>query len=279
MSCRGCPHLAMAGCVLMLGVWLLARPQHKADAIEGEVVRIAADAVSIAPAPGYAALLPGPRRFPIAPVLAGQLRAGDRVRAELLPGPDGARIGKIRFLRRAAPPPEPAMRADDGSLPLFAILPALAVPGIDGPFPLGAGQGTPTVLAFFFTSCGIPTACPLLSQKLRRLQGEIRGRGRIVTVTLDPDVDTLAALRGYAAAHEADRATWKLGRLEIAELEPLLRRVGVVRVRGDTQLLHSLHLTLLDGRGRILWRSDGNTWEVADLAGRIRALDEAGGRP
>src|SRR5207253_68737 len=137
--------------VLVLGAWLLAGPRGEVRTLEGEVARIGADTVSIAPHPGYTTLLGGPRRFPIAPVLAQQLRAGDRIHAELLPGPDGGlRIGKIRFLQRAAPKPEPV--PDDGSLPVGALLPALAVPGIDGPFPLGAGQGKPTVLAFFFTS-------------------------------------------------------------------------------------------------------------------------------
>ena len=105
-----------------------------------------------------------------------------------------------------------------------------------------------------------------------QLQDEIRGQGRIVTITLDPDKDSLATLRDYAAAQKADRDTWKLGRLENAALEPLLRRIGVVRIKSDTQLMHSLQLVLLDGEGRLVWRSEGSTWEVEDLAARMNAL-------
>lgn len=263
--------LALGGGVLAVGLWMLAAHRGDVRTIEGEVTRIGDDTVSITPGPGLAARLFQSRRLPIAPVLAQQLRTGDRIHAELLPSPDGnLRIDQIRFLHRTTPPPEPP--PDDGSLRSGEILPALAVPGIEGSFPLGAGQGTPTVLAFLFTTCGIPSACPMVASKLRRLQDEIRGQGRIVTITLDPDKDSLSTLREYAAAQKADRDTWKLGRLEDADLSPLLRRIGIVRIKSDTQLLHSLQLVLLDGQGRLVWRSEGSTWEVMDLAARVNAL-------
>lgn len=259
----------LGGCGLLLGAGLFQRSQIEAGTVTGEVSAIGPDSVLLAREPGVFSRLLGARRFPIAPLLAPQLRPGDRIQAELVPDPsDGRWIGRLRFLRRAERTPELA----EGALPAGAQLPALVVPGIDGPFSLGAGQGTPTVLAFFYTSCGIPTACPLLTQKLHRLQEEIRGHGRIVTLTLDPEVDTLATLSAYAARHHAERGTWQLGRLDDPELAPLLRKLGIARVRSNGQLVHSLHLSLLDGAGRLVWRSEGNEWEVHALAERLRAL-------
>lgn len=265
--------VGLAGCALALslwGLWLFTRTGAVAGTLAGQVAWIGTDSVGIAPDAGYTTRLGGLRRVPIAPVLAQQLRFGDHIQAELLPDPDGtSRINKLRFLRRAEPEPD---KGAEGALPPGAVLPARSVPGTSGTFLLGAGQGTPTVLAFFFTSCGLPTACPLLTQKLRRLQDEIRGAGRIVTLTLDPEVDTLDALRSYATNYGAAADTWKLGRLDSAELDPLLREVGVARVRSGGQLIHSLHLVLLDRDGRLVWRSEGNSWEVQALAARLRAL-------
>jgi cytochrome oxidase Cu insertion factor (SCO1/SenC/PrrC family) len=268
-------YVFLSGCLLAVGALWLSRPRVELGTVAGEVEKIGTDSVSLAPDPGYPTFLGRLRRFPIAPVLAQQLRIGDRTQAEVQPCPEGGKwIGKLRFLKRAAPPPPP----DDGSLPMGAVLPVRTVAGIDGTFQLGAGQGTPTVLAFLFTSCGMPAACPMLAQKLHSLQEEIRGQGRIVAITLDPDLDTLAALRIYAQRHEADRDTWKLGRLELPELTPLLRQLGVVRVRSGGQIVHSQDLVLLDGHGRLAWRSDGNTWEVAALAARLQTLFTDTGR-
>ena len=269
-------YVLLSGCLLAVCAFWLSRPRVELGTVAGEVAKIGTDSVSLAPDPGYPTFLGRLRQFPIAPVLAQQLRIGDRIQAEVQPSPEGGkRIGKLRFLKRAAPPPPP----DDGSLPMGAVLPVRTVAGIDGTFQLGAGQGTPTVLAFLFTSCGMPAACPMLAQKLRSLQEAIRGQGRIVAITLDPDLDTLATLRSYAELHAADRDTWKLGRLELPELTPLLRELGVARVRtGGGQIVHSQDLVLLDGHGRLAWRSDGNTWEVAALAARLQTLFTDAGR-
>lgn len=223
--------------------------------VEGEVVAVEPHAVVI-----------DGRRLAIAPVLAAQLHAGDRIHAELSGA--GPQITRVHFLHRAAPPRDPA----DHTLAIGDELPAMSVPGTGGPIALGAGQGTPTVLAFLFTSCGVPTACPLLSQKLERLQAAIRGHGRIVAITLDPDTDTLPRLRAYAGTHHADPATWQLGRLELAELTPLLARLAIVRVEQGGLLVHGLDVLVLDGRGRLAWRSEGNTWTVEALAERLRTI-------
>ncbi|HVV88387.1 MAG TPA: SCO family protein [Kofleriaceae bacterium] len=232
--------------------------------LDGEVTRVEDAAVWLAAeAPTGAG-----GRFPIAPVLAAQLHPGDRIHAELAAG---ERIERLRFLTRA--PAAPAPRSGPpGSLAIGEQLPSLVVPTITGPITLGADQGTPTVLAFLFTSCGIPTACPLVSQKLEQLQGAVRGHGRIVAITLDPDVDTLPVLRAYAGVHHVDGAAWKLGRLELDQLEPLLAKAGVGRVRQHGQIFHGLDVLLLDGQGRLAWRSQGSQWLPATLAERLRAL-------
>lgn len=269
----------LAGCMLVVGIWLLSKPRVELGPVTGEVIAVGDGEVTLGVEPGqvstWAMLRGRQRRVSIAPVLAAQLQVGDRIQGEVMSAPKGGRaIGTLRFLRRAVSKPV----LDSDRLPIGATLPARTIPGIDGSIVLGAGQGTPTVLAFFYTSCGIPTACPMLAQKLVQLQGELRGHGRIVTLTLDPEVDTLATLRAYAQQHQAVRDTWLLGRLELAQLEPLLRQIGVARVRIGGNIVHGLQLVLLDGEGRLVWRSDGSGWDVSDLAERLRKLSLKEGR-
>jgi protein SCO1/2 len=65
-------------------------------------------------------------------------------------------------------------------------------------------DGRPVVLSFIYTSC--TTVCPLTSHTLSQLQnllGTARDSVHLVSVTIDPEFDTPARLRAYAAAFGA----------------------------------------------------------------------------
>lgn len=60
-------------------------------------------------------------------------------------------------------------------------------------------DGRPVVLTFIFTSC--TSICPLVSQTLSQLQGELgpdRDRIHMLSISIDPEHDTPARLRQYA---------------------------------------------------------------------------------
>ena len=128
------------------------------------------------PVPG--ALEEGDTTFVVDPNLARQLRPGDLVQANLMTAEDGT----LRIIgAKVTGHEEPLALAPDAVIALAEgeQLPALTLPGVDGPVQLGAGQGVPTVLTFLFTSCPMPEACPLLASKLKELQGQL-GQARIV---------------------------------------------------------------------------------------------------
>ncbi|WGS40874.1 SCO family protein [Burkholderia sp. JSH-S8] len=65
-------------------------------------------------------------------------------------------------------------------------------------------DGRPVILTFIYTSC--TTICPMISQTLERLQGELgsdRDKVHIVSISIDPEEDTPARLKAYAARFEA----------------------------------------------------------------------------
>ncbi|KVZ52654.1 hypothetical protein WL18_29430 [Burkholderia ubonensis] len=65
-------------------------------------------------------------------------------------------------------------------------------------------DGRPVILTFIYTSC--TTICPMISQTLERLQGELgsdRDKVHVVSISIDPEEDTPARLRAYAARFDA----------------------------------------------------------------------------
>ncbi|KVW42591.1 hypothetical protein WK95_14165 [Burkholderia ubonensis] len=65
-------------------------------------------------------------------------------------------------------------------------------------------DGRPVILTFIYTSC--TTICPMISQTLERLQGELgsdRDKVHIVSISIDPEEDTPARLKAYAARFDA----------------------------------------------------------------------------
>jgi protein SCO1/2 len=76
--------------------------------------------------------------------------------------------------------------------------------------------GQPVMLNFIFTTC--TTICPVLSATFSQVEqklGAERDRVRMISITIDPEYDTPARLRAYAARYDAD-AQWRFltGRLQ-----------------------------------------------------------------
>jgi protein SCO1 len=65
-------------------------------------------------------------------------------------------------------------------------------------------DGRPVVLAFIYTSC--TTVCPLISHTLSQLQGKLgaaRARVHLMSISIDPEQDSLSRLREYARTFHA----------------------------------------------------------------------------
>jgi protein SCO1/2 len=67
-------------------------------------------------------------------------------------------------------------------------------------------KGKVWVTDFIFTNCG--GTCPMMTDKMRRLQQGLPGEIRMVSITVDPERDTPKALAAYAAEHGATRDRW-----------------------------------------------------------------------
>jgi cytochrome oxidase Cu insertion factor (SCO1/SenC/PrrC family) len=132
----------------------------------------------------------------------------------------------------AAPPAEPAPAADAASADAkarawFTDTVLLDQDGTPRRFYSDVLQGQVVCLSFIFTNCG--EACPLIMQKLKRARERLGERARevqFVSLSVDPENDTPAALKAFAAKHGATGPGWTFLTGSRADLAAVHRRLG-----------------------------------------------------
>jgi protein SCO1/2 len=67
-------------------------------------------------------------------------------------------------------------------------------------------RGKAYVCDFIFTTCG--SACPLMSHEMAEIQQQTPPQIQLVSFTVNPEHDTPAVLREYAASYGADLSRW-----------------------------------------------------------------------
>lgn len=167
----------------------------------------------------------------------------------------------VLFARRHAPA---------APLPVFAQLPTWRLADQRGEA-YGSAQlhGRAWVANFMFTSC--PTICPVLSRHMALVQQRTHDLGdrlHLVSISVDPVVDTPARLSEYGQRYHYDARRWHFVTGEATELQRIAAegfRVALGQIPesaagrpNDFNILHSAHIALVDGEGRIrgLYRAD-----------------------
>ncbi len=129
-------------------------------------------------------------------------------------------------------------------------------------------RGQVWIGSFIFTRCSGP--CPAVTNTMARLQRDLtddlkNGRVKLVTFTVDPARDDLAALKDYANNRQADPNNWLFLTGEEKTIHKLLqeqfkqaaeRKLGPDVKPGD-EFGHSTKLVLVDRKGVIRGMYDG----------------------
>lgn len=160
--------------------------------------------------------------------------------------------------------------------PVYGTVPEFSLEERSGrPFQLSDLRGNIWIASFIFTNC--TEACPLITAKMAALQTDLQGVSlvRLVSITLDPERDTVAVLTRYAERFGADPRRWLFLTGEKPSIDRLVQEGFHLSVSGpprqSTQLshtpldsalahadhgeaidlVHSTRLVLIDGRARI----------------------------
>ena len=158
--------------------------------------------------------------------------------------------------------------------------------------------GRPWAANFLFTSC--PSSCPLLAAATARLQAKVRAWSpagepeavQLVSISVDPQTDTVARLATFAAKYGADARLWRLatGPYEAMErlvtegfMLPILRADLAVGSSADEQragrerptpldTAHSLRFVLVDAEGHMRGLYGQDDAELGRLDAALRQL-------
>ncbi len=141
----------------------------------------------------------------------------------------------------------------DERLPVIGPAPDFTLTSQDGaPFSLDRLRGKTIALTFIYTFC--PDTCPLLTDKMARVQDELGPdfgtRIAFVSITVDPERDTPEVLKQYAENYGANPQGWYFLTGKAAAIREVERRYGVFAGKAaDGSLDHTPLTSLIDSKG------------------------------
>lgn len=156
-------------------------------------------------------------------------------------------------------------------LPKLYPVPDFAFTAQDGqPYSKAQLNGKTWVADVFFTSCAGP--CPVLTKNMSEIAKfyEPASGVRFVSFTVDPQTDTPEVLTAYAKRYGADHAEWSFLTGDGKQLEQFAT-TGLKLGSGDTPLIHSEHLVLIDRAGIVRGYFVGT--EPAEVTRLKQAID------
>ncbi|MEW6167062.1 MAG: SCO family protein [Pseudomonadota bacterium] len=139
--------------------------------------------------------------------------------------------------------------------------------------PLDVYRGHPVLISMFYASCGY--VCPMLVHSLQRLDQGLdapaRAKLRVLLVSFDAERDTPEVLKETAAKHGVDTTRWTLASAAPEDVRKLAAVLGIrYRKLPDGGFNHATIVTLLDGDGRALARSERPAQPDAELIDALR---------
>jgi len=273
----------LAALALGLAAACRAAPPPKQYALTGQVLAVHTDPPRLTVRhDDIEGLMPGmTMTFEVRPasLLSGRT-AGELVRATLEVTDATGVLVAITHVGLAPVPDSPAGALAAGLLETGDVVPDTAlIDQDDRRRPFSEWRGHLTVVTFTYTRCPLPAFCPLMDQNFATLQraiaedGRLRGRVRLVSVTVDPDFDTPAVLRAHAARRRADPAVWTFLTGDRLTVERFAARFGVSVLRESpaaADITHNLRTAIVGPDGRVRQIHTGNAWTPGSLLANLR---------
>ena len=147
-------------------------------------------------------------------------------------------------------------------------------------FGLDAFHGSAIVVTFTYTTCPMPTFCPLMDKNFATIQAKLTAQGNalkahLLTVTIDPQIDTPPVLKAHAHTLAADPKLWTFATGDRDELDQWASRFGVSvsRATNDPRdITHNLRTMIIDRQGNLVQTYSGNEWTPEQVLADIRVM-------
>jgi len=125
------------------------------------------------------------------------------------------------------------------------------------PVTLSGFRGQAMAITFFFTRCPIPEYCPRLSKNFEEACAELQAmpnaptNWHLLSVTIDPEFDTPAALRAYAKRYRHDPKHWSFVTGPKDKIMELARESGMSMKPDEGLLTHNFRTLIIDPAGKL----------------------------
>lgn len=133
-------------------------------------------------------------------------------------------------------------------------------------------EGNVFVAEYFFTTCG--TICPKMNVQMQRVHSVFKNNEsfKILSFTVDPDVDTVEQMKRYAIEHRADSKQWhfltgkKENLYDLARKSFFVLKPAEAENQGDvgSDFIHTNNFVLVDQKLRIRGYYDGTSVKEVD---------------
>ena len=163
-----------------------------------------------------------------------------------------------------------------GQLPVIGPAPPFTLTSQDGkPVALADLRGKVVAVTFIYTAC--PDICPMLTQKMVDVQGELGAefgaKIAFVSISLDPGHDTPAVLKDYAQFWGAKLDGWSFLTGSLEAVHDVTRRYGVFfSKKEDGSVEHSQLTSLVDAEGQMRVQYLGARFDTEEFRRDLMSL-------
>lgn len=148
------------------------------------------------------------------------------------------------------------------------------------PVDLTSFHGKALVVTFIYTSCPLPTFCPLMDRHFATMQTKLKEKNNdldvhLLSVSFDPVTDTPAVLKQHAQGLKADPALWTFVTGDRDDIDQWASHFGVSvsRAMNDaTDITHNLRTVIIDRQGNLVRSYSGNEWTPEQVLADVRVM-------
>lgn len=266
-----------------------ASPDRKAYTLQGQVLSVQPDhkqaVIRHEEIPGFMSAMTMPYDVRD-PKEYESIVPGDLITAKLIVEPSRAYLEQVKKVGNS-----PLAVADGGGLPAAAS--GFELIKVGAPVPnqtfvnqdgksvsLSDFRGDAVVLTFTYSSCPMPTMCPLMDQNFAKIQAKLKEQNNILkahllSISFDPQVDTPAVMKKQAQSLGADPRLWSFVTGDRDEIDKWASGFGVSisRAMNDpTDITHNLRTAILDRQGNLVQVYTGNEWTPEQVLADVRVM-------
>ena len=212
---------------------------------------------------------------------------GDLINATLVVVSNDAYLKDVKKVGNAPlekPPAEAAMPPASSGFELLKLgqsVPSGTFVNQDGkPTSLEAFRGSGVLVTFTYTTCPMPTFCPLMDRNFVTIQNKLKAEKnelnvRLLTVSFDPAIDTPPVLKKHAEKLGADPRLWSFLTGDRDAIDQWSSRFGVSvsRAMNDPRdITHNLRTAIIDRQGNLVHIYTGNEWTPEQALADVRVM-------